>query len=152
MVHIAEVVLEWLDVTKVVGLGCIQLIDLLFHSTSFRNKILNNQIHVFVGPLEMNDFSVHTCNLFLHFGDFLLSRANVPLEFFDFVIQNKLKFLKLLSLLFQLVDSHHFVPNRFLPFFDFFGLGDFLLKVFFVFLLYFLNVFKSVLESMFLFL
>ncbi len=92
----------------------------------------------------MNNLRIHACNLFFHFGDFFLPWTNVSFEFFNFVIQNKLELFKFLSFLFQLIDSHHFVSDGFFSFFNLFGLGDFFLKVFFVFLFDFLDIFQSV--------
>jgi hypothetical protein len=75
----------------------------------------------------MNDFGVHTCNLFFHLGDFLFSWTDVSFEFLDFVIEDKLKFLEFLSFFLQFVDSHHFVSDGFFSFLNFFGLRDFFL-------------------------
>jgi hypothetical protein len=88
----------------------------------------------------VNDFTVHIRDLFSHLGNLLLPGANVSLELLDFVVKHKLELLKLLSLLFELVDSGHFITDGFLSLFDFFGLGLLSLKVFLMFLLDLLNV------------
>ena len=98
MVHVTDVVFERLNVTKIVRFSSVKLVDFLFHSTSFGDQILDDEVHVFVGPLEMNDFCVHAGDLLLHFGDFLFSWADVSLELLDFVIEDELELFKFLSL------------------------------------------------------
>ena len=99
----------------------------------------------------MNNLRVHIGYLFLHLRDLFFSWANIPFEFFDLIIQHKLELLEFLGLLFELVDPGHFVSDCFFPLFDLLGLRLFLLNIFLVFLLYFFNVFMSMLQLMVLF-
>ena len=93
MIHVTNVVLERFYVSKVVRLCSVELVDFFFHSASFRHQVLHDQVHVLIGPFEVNDFCIHTGNLFLHFGYFLFSWPNISFKFLDFIVKNKLELL-----------------------------------------------------------
>lgn len=79
LVHVCDIILERFDVIDVVDLVLIELGDFFLHSASFWDQILDDEIHVVVGTLEVDDLTVHVGDLFSHFGYLLLSRANVSL-------------------------------------------------------------------------
>jgi hypothetical protein len=86
VVHVTDIIFKRLNIAEVVRFSSVKFIDFLFHSTSFGDEILDYQVHVLVGPLEVNDLGVHAGNLLFHFGDFLFSWPDVSLEFLNFVI------------------------------------------------------------------
>lgn len=96
----------------------------------------------------MNNLRVHICDLLFHFGYLLLSWANIPFQLLNFIIQNKLKFLKLLCFLFQFINPCHFISYCFFSFLNLFCLWLLLLKIFLMLLFYFLYIFVSMFKLM----
>lgn len=123
MIHICDIILERLDVIDVVDLVLIELTHFLLHSASFGYQILDYEIHVVVGSLEVDDLTVHVGDLFSHFGYFFLSRADISLEFFDLVIQDEFELFELLGFLFEFVDTCHLVSYGLFALFYLLGLG-----------------------------
>ena len=141
MIHIADIILERFDVVDISCLLFIELSDLFFHTVSFGNEIFDDEIHVVIGAFEVNDLTVHVGYLLSHFGDLILSGAYISFQLFDFIIKDKFEFLQLLSFFLELVDSGYFISDSFLSLLNLFGLRLFSLKILFMFLFDFLDIF-----------
>lgn len=86
MVHVADVILERLDVVEIATLVLGQFTQLLLHAVTLGDQVFDNQVHVVVGSLEVDDFTIHISDLFSHLGDLLFSGPDIAFKFFDFVI------------------------------------------------------------------
>jgi len=71
-----------------------------------------------IDTIEMLKFLSHLVSLLVEFLDFNFTGSNITLKFLDFVIEDELEFFKLLSLLFQIINSLILVADGSLSFLD----------------------------------
>jgi hypothetical protein len=71
-----------------------------------------------IDTIEMLKLLSHLVSLLIEFLDFNFTGSNITLKFLDFVIEDELEFFKLLSLLFQIINSLILVADGSLSFLD----------------------------------
>lgn len=71
-----------------------------------------------IDTIEMLKLLSHLVSLLVEFLDFNFTGSNITLKFLDFVIEDELEFFKLLSLLFQIINSLILVADGSLSFLD----------------------------------
>jgi hypothetical protein len=71
-----------------------------------------------IDTIEMLKLLSHLVSLLVEFLDFNFTGSNITLKFRDFVIEDELEFFKLLSLLFQIINSLILVADGSLSFLD----------------------------------
>jgi len=69
-----------------------------------------------IDTIEMLKLLSHLVSLLVEFLDFNFTGSNITLKFLDFVIEDELEFFKLLSLLFQIINSLILVADGSLSF------------------------------------
>jgi hypothetical protein len=71
-----------------------------------------------IDTIEMLKLLSHLVSLLVEFLYFNFTGSNITLKFLDFVIEDELEFFKLLSLLFQIINSLILVADGSLSFLD----------------------------------